>query len=77
MRAAAARALVRSALRVARGAPDEGARRAIRDEIRRHAASNASAAARGGASEASRAAHAMSEGRRRLKELEEMMLMVR
>jgi hypothetical protein len=77
VRAAAARALVRSALRVARGAPDEGARRAIRDEIRRHAESNASAASRGGAAEASRAAHAMSEGRRRLKELEEMMLMVR
>jgi len=77
VRAAAARALVRRALRVARGAPDEGARRSIRDEIRRHAESNAASSARGGVSEASRAAHALSEGRRRVKELEEMMLMVR
>ena len=72
VRAAAARALVREALRATSDLADVAARRELRREIVAHARRAEPVASMGKAD----GAFALSEGRRRLKELREMLGMV-
>lgn len=73
VRAAAARGIVREALRATRDLADERARAELRREIVRLAETARPVASMSKAD----GAHALSEARRRLKELREMMAMVR
>ena len=73
VRAAAARGIVRDALRATRDLACEDARAELRREILSRAKTSAPVASMSKAD----GAHALSEARRRLKELREMMAMVR